>query len=278
MVRDPGRRRQSGAKRSVRLVTAVAAVVAVTAAGCGSDEPESIKPDPSLVEPGVLTVCTSSPYAPFELEQDGEYVGFDIDLANEVAKRLGVRTKIRNMGFPSISSGSALNEDRCDVAAAALTITGERARVLDFSSPYFNAQQVMVVPDGSAISSLDDLSDTRVGVQTDTTGELYVSDNAPRDVEVVPYADASDVNTALDNGEIDAAVYDLTIVSRVLDRYPEFEVAAKFDTGEQYGMAVKKNSNVDLLRVINQVLANLEANDGMKAIRDRWIGGSPDSQ
>jgi polar amino acid transport system substrate-binding protein len=263
---------------SVRLAAALAVAVALTAAGCGSDEPESIKPDPSFVEPGALMVCTISPYPPFELEQDGKYVGFDIDLANEVAKRLGVRTKIRNMGFPSISSGAALNENQCDVAAAALTITGERARVLDFSSPYFNAQQVMVVPDGSAISSLDDLGGASVGVQTGTTGELYVSDNTPRDAEVVPYKETGDIDAALDSGEIDAAVYDLTIVSDVLRRYPEFQIAARFDTGEQYGMAVKKNSNVDLLRIINQVLANLEANDGMKAIRDRWIGGSPESQ
>ncbi len=265
-------RPRSGAMGSVRLAAALAVAVALTAAGCGSDEPESIKPDPSFVEPGTLTVCTSSPYPPFELGKDNPYTGLDIDLVNEVAKRLGVRTKIRNMEFPSISSGAALNEDQCDVAAAALTITGERARVLDFSSPYFNAQQVMVVPDGSAISALDDLRHARVGVQAGTTGELLVADNAPPSVEIVPYKDTGDIDAALDRGALDAAVYDLTIVSDVLKRYPEFEVAVRFDTGEQYGMAVKKNSNVDLLRVINEVLADLEAGDGMNAIRHRWIG------
>jgi polar amino acid transport system substrate-binding protein len=278
VILDAGRlRQQFGANRSIRLLAAVALAVALTATGCGSEEPETIKPDPSFVEPGALTVCTSSPYPPFEFERAGKFVGFDIDLANEVAKRLGLRTVIRNTDFDTISSGEALNNDKCDVAAAALTITGERARVLDFSSPYFNATQALVVPDGSGIDSLDDLSGDRIGVQAGTTGELYVSDNAPRSVEVVPYRVASQIDAALDSGKVDAAVYDGTVVSDVIDRYPEFEFAERFFTGEQYGMAVKKNSNVDLLRIINQVLADLQAGDGYEAIQARWIG-SPDNQ
>jgi polar amino acid transport system substrate-binding protein len=272
------RRPRSGAKRSVRLRAAVAIAIALTAAGCGSDEPTTIKPDPSYVEPGALTVCTSSPYRPFEFEKDDKYVGFDIDLANEVAKRLGLRTKIVNTDFGLISSGAALNEGDCDVAAAALTITGERARVLDFSSPYFNATQAMVVPDGSPIDSLEDLGEATVGVQAGTTGELYVSDNAPRGVEIVPYKDAGEIDAALESGEVDAAIYDGTVVNDVIARYPEFEVAKHFFTGEQYGMAVKKNGNVDLLRIINQVLANLQAGPGYEAIYSRWIGGSPEDQ
>jgi polar amino acid transport system substrate-binding protein len=274
-----GRRRPSSAKSSVRLGAAVATVLALGAAGCGSDgETATIKPDPSLVQEGALTVCTSSPYEPFEFEENHEFVGFDIDLANEVAKRLGVKTVIRNMDFDAISSGEVLNDGKCDVAAAALTITGERARVLDFSSPYFNASQAMVVREGSGISSLDDLGGLKVGVQKGTTGELYVTDNAPVGTKIVPFKVASDVDAALDSGEVDAAVYDVTVVDDVLSRYPDFEKADRFDTGEQYGMAVKKNSNVDLLRVINDVLANLQAGEGYHAIYARWISGSSDNQ
>jgi polar amino acid transport system substrate-binding protein len=266
-------------RRRRRSSAAVALAIALTAVACGSDdEPATISPDPSFVEPGALTVCTSIPYAPFEFEKDGKKVGFDIDLANEVASRLGLRTEIKNTAFGDISSGEALNRDVCDMAAAALTITGERARVLDFSSPYFNATQALVVPDGSFISSLDDLSGQSVGVQAETTGELYVSENAPRDVEVVPYKVASDIDAALDSGEVDAAVYDGTVVSDVIRRYPEFEVADQFNTGEQYGLAVKKNGNVDLLRIINQVLAKLQAGDEYDEIYKRWIGGSPPDQ
>jgi polar amino acid transport system substrate-binding protein len=273
------RRRRSGVKRRVWLRTTVAIVVALTMANCGSDdEAGTVDSDPSFVKEGALTVCTSVPYEPFEFTKNGETVGFDIDLANEVAKRLGLKTVILNRDFDAISSGEVLNDGECDVAAAALTITGERARVLDFSSPYFNASQAMVVRRRSGISSLDDLRDQRIGVQAATTGELYVTDNAPPGAEIVPYKVASDVDAALDDGDVDAAVYDRTVVSDVISRYPEFEVAATFDTGEQYGMAVKKNSNVDLLRVINEVLAKLQAGDGYNAIYARWIGGSPTSQ
>jgi polar amino acid transport system substrate-binding protein len=246
------------------------------AAGCGYiDDDESApppSPDPVLVDQGVLTVCTSIPYRPFEFEKDGEPVGFDIDLANEVAKALNLRPVIVNKGFDAISSGRVLNNGSCDVAVAALTITGERARVVDFSSPYFDAAQRMVVIEGSGISTLDDLGGLRIGVQSGTTGELYVTDHAPRDAEIVPFKDADEIDAALSSGDVDAGIYDNTVVGDVLSRNPEFDAVQEFPTGEQYGMAVKKNSNVDLLRVINDVLADLEAGNRDDTIYSRWFG------
>jgi polar amino acid transport system substrate-binding protein len=265
----------------VWLRVAVAVVVAGMVVSCGSDEETggSTAPEPVFIEDGALTVCTSYPYPPFEFEQDGEVVGFDIDLANEVAKSLGRRPVIVNKAFPAIASGQVLNAGQCDMAIAGLTINGERARVLDFSSPYFNATQVMLVREGSGISSLSDLEDgQRIGVQSGTTGELYVTDHAPRGVEIVPFGDAGEVDAALDSGDVDAAVYDNTVVRDTIERFPEFERAEEFDTGEQYGMAVRKNSNVDLLRIINDVLADLRAGNGYDAIYERWIGEVPAGQ
>jgi polar amino acid transport system substrate-binding protein len=245
-------------------------------AGCGSEEDTSATAalDPKVVEAGTLTVCTSFPYPPFEFRKDGEPAGFDIDLANEVAKELKLRPVIVNADFDDIQSGQLLNEGKCDVAVAGMTITGERARVLDFSSPYFDAAQAMVVERGSDVSSLADLSGARIGVQEGTTGELYVTDNAPSDAEIVAFTDASEVDAALKDGDVDAGVYDNTVVGDVVSRMPDFTVAAEFDTGEQYGMAVKKNGSIDLLRFINNVLAQLKATDGYDEIYDRWFGGS----
>jgi polar amino acid transport system substrate-binding protein len=264
--------RQYGTTGPVRLGVA-ALVVGLLAAGCGSDDgPGSTSPDPTLLEPGALTVCTSFPYRPFEFMRGEEPAGFDIDLANEVAKRLEVTAKFENVGFDNIASGRVLNEGRCDVAAAALTINGERARALDFSSPYFfEAGQAMVVQDGSGIRSLADLSGLQIGVQGGTTGEQYVADNAPDDTEIVPLDNAGQMDAALNEGEVDAAVYDSSVVDDVLSRFPDFEVVTEFPTGEQYGMAVKKNSNVDLLRVINDVISDLRANGGYNTIYNRWF-------
>ena len=273
MIRLAPRRRRPGAKSSARLIAA--AVVALLAAGCGANGETQVStaPDPSFIKSGTLTVCTSSPYEPFEFEENGKIVGFDIDLVNQVAKALGVKTAIENKKFDDIDSGKVLNQDQCDVAVAALTITGDRARVVDFSSPYFSAAQAMVVQSASGISSLDDLSGDRIGVQAGSTGQTYVTDNAPRGAEVVPFTDADQIDAALDSGDVDAAVYDNTVVGDVLSRYPDFEQAEEFPTGEQYGMAVKKNSSVDLLRVINRVLAQLPPDSkGYETIYNRWFG------
>ena len=276
MIRPAPWRRQPGAKFSARLGTAAVAV-ALLVAGCGANGETKVStaPNPTLIKPGTLTVCTASPYAPFEFRQNGEIVGFDIDLTKEVAKSLGVKTAIENKKFDDIDSGKVLNQNECDVAVAALTITGDRARVVDFSSPYFDAGQEMVVQSGSGISSLDDLRGDRIGVQAGTTGQVYVTDNAPSSAEVVPFDDADQIGAALDSGDVDAAVYDNTVVGDVLKRYPDFEQAEFFPTGEQYGMAVKKNSSVDLLRVINRVLAQIPpGSKGYDTIYNRWFGAT----
>jgi polar amino acid transport system substrate-binding protein len=255
--------------------------VTLVVTGCGFTEEDTgttTSTAPELVDAGALTVCTSFPYPPFEFKKDGKPVGFDIDLANKVAKTLGLRPVIVHRDFDAIVSGQVLNNGSCDVAVAGITILGERARVLDFSIPYFEAAQRMVVREGSGIDSLDDLSGDRIGVQAGTTGELYVTDNAPADAEIVPFPDASDVDAALDSGEVEAGIYDNTVVRDVIRRYPEFEAATEFPTGEEYGMAVKKNSNVNLLRSINEVLSDLQASVEYDEIYSRWFGGSPPNQ
>jgi polar amino acid transport system substrate-binding protein len=260
-----------------RRVRAVAAVVLCLGfAACGEDSTAGVAaPEPVLVDEGSLTVCTSLPYEPFEFRKHGETVGFDIDLASQVAEELRLSPRIVNADFDAIQSGELLNDGRCDVAIAGMTITGDRARVVDFSSPYFNAAQAMVVTQGSGVSSLKDLGGLKIAVQSGTTGELYVTDHAPNDAEIVTFDDASDVDAALQDGDVAAAVYDNTVVRDVTARNPEFEVAAEFDTGEQYGMAVKKNGNVELLRTINAVLARLDASGGYDELYRKWFGKAP---
>ncbi len=259
--------------------TVVALIVSFGAAGCGGDDDvASAALAPVVMTDGSLTVCTDMPYEPFEFEEDGQPAGFDVDLVAEVAKRLGVKSAIVDTDFDAIASGEALNSGTCDVAISAMTITGDRARVLDFSSPYFNASQALVLEQGSAVTSLADLGGRRIGVQGGTTGELYVTDNAPDTAKIVPFEDSAAMDVALEAGEVDAAVYDNTVVGDVVANNPAVAVAAEFDTGEQYGMAVKKNGNVDLLRTINDVLADLKAENGYDQIYEKWFGAAPNTQ
>lgn len=245
-------------------------------AGCASDAQSSgsTARDPQLIKSGTLTVCTSLPYEPFEYEKDGKTVGFDIDLAAEVAKRLKLQAVYLNEDFDAIASGELLNDGTCDVAVAGVTITGDRARVIDFSSPYFNAAQTLVVAESSGISSLSELTGQKIAVQSGTTGETYVTDKAPS-ADIVTFEDPSLMAGAIERGEVEAAVYDNTVVGDVVAAHPDLTVAAEFDTGEQYGMAVKKNGNVDLLRTINDVIATLKANGGYDKIYSRYFGAQP---
>ena len=123
--------------------------------------------NPVVIKDGTLTVCADMPYEPFESMKGGKPVGFDIDLVGEVAKQLDIKPVILDTDFDAITSGDSLNSGDCDVAISAMTITGERARVLDFSSPYFDASQAMVVTKQSGLKSLEDLSGKKIAVQTE---------------------------------------------------------------------------------------------------------------
>jgi polar amino acid transport system substrate-binding protein len=229
-------------------------------------------PAPTLVREGVLTVCTDMPYEPFEFERAGKPAGFDVDLVRMVADRLRLDLDMVDTAFDDIASGESLNKGRCDVAISAMTITGERARVLNFSSPYFDAAQALVVEKGSGVDALDDLAGRKIGVQAGTTGELYVTDNAPNGAEVIPFEDAAAMGEAMEDGQVVATVYDNTVIGDVIETNPELEVATEFDTGEQYGMAVRRNGNVELLRVINDVLATLKEDGRYEELYATWFG------
>src|SRR6478672_5094102 len=135
--------------RAPRLLAAALSSLALMASlsACGGNangESADALSKVDLVFDGVLTVCTDSPYQPFVYEEKGKLVGFDIDLGQAVADALKADLDVVDVAFDDITSGDALNKDVCDVAISAMTITGDRARVLDFSSPYFDAKQALI--------------------------------------------------------------------------------------------------------------------------------------
>lgn len=254
-------RRLSPARTAVAALSSVALMAALSACGgSASGESGDALSDVDLLFDGALTVCTDTPYAPFEYEEKGKPVGFDIDLVRMVAESLDVDLDVVDSSFDDITSGAALNNDVCDVAISAMTITGERARVLDFSSPYFDAKQALITPRGSGLDTVEELAGKRVGVQKDTTGETYLSDFAPDSTEVVTFDDAAALQQALGNNSLDAAMLDNTVSGQFVSENPRLKLAKEFETGEQYGMAVKKDGNIPLLRAINGELAKLREN------------------
>jgi polar amino acid transport system substrate-binding protein len=266
---------------SLRTVLKSVAVVAVTSlglVGCAADTDKAeLEGGAKIIEEGTLTVCTHLPYEPFQYNEGGEVVGFDVDLMDLVAEELGLEQKIFDTPFEGIQSGQSLNTGKCDVAAAGMTITEERARVLDFSEPYFNATQALLVKKGSGISSLEDLAGKSVAVQEGTTGAIYAEENAPEDTELRSFEDLALLQTAVKTGQVVAGINDNGVLYDYVRDNPDLEVATEFDTGEQYGFAVAKGENDELLKTINDVLAKAQDDGTYDKIYKKWFGTAPQS-
>lgn len=235
---------------------AVAATATIVLAGCATgDDKTETESGAEIITEGKLTVCTHLPYEPFQYKEGGEIVGFDVDLMDLVAEELGLEQEIVNTPFETIETGQAMNTGKCDIAAAGMTITDARAEVMDFSDPYFDATQALLVKKGSAYDSLESLSGKTLGVQIGTTGEQYAEENAPEDVELKVFEDLALLVTAVKSGSIDAGINDNSVLYDYIEKNPDTEVSVEFDTGESYGVAVAKDGNDALLETVNDVLA-----------------------
>ncbi|GGM95740.1 basic amino acid ABC transporter substrate-binding protein [Thermopolyspora flexuosa] len=264
-------------------VTALAAVTGLSACGGDSGDAgntgataQSSSGGVTLVNPGKLTTCTNVPYEPFQFNQDGKVVGFDVDIVDLVAKKLGVTQEILDIDFAAIKSGAALNAGRCDVAAAGMTITEERKQNIDFSVPYFDATQALLAKKGSGITSLEDVKakGLKLGAQASTTGLDYVKSKG---FDPVEYPDSPKELFALQAGQVDVIVQDLPVVLTWLkkpDVAEKFELAASLDTGEQYGIGLKKG-NTALLQVVNETIEAAKQDGTYNEIYKKWFGTEP---
>jgi polar amino acid transport system substrate-binding protein len=265
-----------------RFLTGCVAVTAAMFLGaCGEDdegEPATTgEPSVDLVNEGALTTCTHLPYEPFQFERGGEIVGFDVDLVDLVAKELGVTQEIVDTPFEGIQSGEDLNARKCDIAAAAMTITDERAEKIAFSDPYFDANQALLVEKGSGIKSLEDLDGKTLGVQSGTTGKMYAEENAaPAGAELKDYEDLALQLSSVKSGQIPAAINDIPVLLDYVKKNPELEVAAQFETGEQYGFGMKKGTSEDLQNVVNDVLAKARTDGTYDRLYEKWFGTKPE--
>ncbi|GAB2479342.1 transporter substrate-binding domain-containing protein [Streptosporangium sandarakinum] len=230
-----------------------------------------------VVNPGKLTVCTNLPYEPFQFKQGDKTVGFDVDIMDLAAKKLGLTQEIVDIDFAVIKSGAAMATGKCDAAAAGMTITPERKANIDFSDPYFDATQALLAKKGSGAASLDDVKskNLRLGAQASTTGLDYVKKQGLNPKE---FADSPKELLGLQSGQVDVIVQDLPVVLTWLKK-PEiadkFEMVASLDTGEQYGIGLKKNADPVLLKTINESIAAAKSDGTYDEIFMKWFGKKP---
>jgi ABC-type amino acid transport substrate-binding protein len=167
------------------LLTALLLLVGTALTACGDDDDDdgggggTDSSEIDTLKPGTLLVGVDVPYPPFEQGRPPDYEGFEIDLMNEIANRLGLETEYKDTPFDTIFRD--LSQDKFDVAIAGSTITPEREKVVDFGNPWFLTEQSLLVQEGSDIQTIDDLEGKTVGVQKGTTGEAYINDNGNAD-------------------------------------------------------------------------------------------------
>jgi polar amino acid transport system substrate-binding protein len=249
-----------------------------TAAPGGDDNTGQNASGVDLVEDGKIKTCTSLPYPPFQFDEGGEVVGFDVDMVDLVAEKLGVEQEIIDVQFDVIRSGAALNAGECDIAAAGMTITEERKANLDFSVPYFDEVIALLVNKGSGVSSLDDVKaqNLRLGVQAGTTSLDYAEGQG---MSPTQFDDAGKQLLALQSNQVDVILQDLPVVNDWLKR-PEvaekYELATEIETGAQYGFGMKKG-NTALVQVVDEALKAAMADGTWEEAYVRWMGSEPES-
>lgn len=270
-------------RRSLLVVALLALVCALALAACGDDDDDDGATQTNgatqaqqfdTIEAGVLTVGSDIPYEPFEFGREPDYEGFDIDMVNAIAERLGLEVKIVKTPFDTIFRNLA--QGRFDMVASATTITEERKRTVDFSDPYFNADQSVVVPADSDIQSVADLEGEVIGAQLGTTGAEYAQNEIDA-ADVRTYDVVDDAFQALQAGQIVAAIIDFPVAKRAEVETGDVKVVETIQTDEQYGFAFAKESTA-LRDAVNRALAQIKQDGTYEEIFRKWFEADPPAE
>lgn len=252
----------------MRSSAALVLALALVAGACGSETSGEY----NLVEEGKMIVCSEIPYEPFEFETEDGYDGYDVEMMQAIADKLGLEMEFVNTGFDAITSGSAMVGNQCDIAASAITINAEREENIDFSDAYFESDQSLLVKADSGYASLDDLVGLRLGVQSGTTGEAYAQENVPEGVELVSFDAGGELFVALEAGEIDGILQDKPVNANRAEADDTVTVVETYTTDENYGFAVQEEGKEALLEAVNEALAELKDEGTFDEIFDKWFG------
>jgi ABC-type amino acid transport substrate-binding protein len=263
-------------------LTAFAAVllvglVSVIVAGCGSSSSSSTSTGGSASTGGEsaggepLTVGSDIPYPPFEQGKSGNYTGFDIELMEAIAEKIGRTAEFQDTSFETIFRDVAQGKFEAVISAA--TITPEREKAVAFSDPYYLSEQAILVQEGSEIKGLEDLEGKTVGAQQGTTG-LELGKEKANAGELRPYPEGPDAVNALKAGTVEAVIIDAPVAQNAVEKSGGIEIAEKVPTEESYGIALAKD-NTELLGEINQGLEEVEADGTYKTIYEKWFHLEP---
>ena len=264
----------------VLLATLAFALTAGFAVGCGDDDDESsdtgtagTSGDLGLIEEGQLLVGTDTPFPPFEIGQPPDLSGYDIEVVDGIAEKLDLEVTYKDTSFDTIFRDTA--QGQFDMAVAASTITPEREKTVDFSDPYYQANQSLIVAaDNAEIATVDDLQGKTVGAQDGTTGEDYANEETPAG-EVRGFPEGPDAISALRTGQVDAVIIDQPVAVDATESTAggDIKIAQEIVTSELYGLPFAPD-NDSLREAVNGALKELKDDGTIQELYDKYFPGT----
>ncbi|MDR5898882.1 transporter substrate-binding domain-containing protein [Halomonas vilamensis] len=223
-----------------------------------------------------VNVATDPSFVPFEMmdQETGEMIGFDMDIINEIAERAGFDVNLTTMEFAGIIP--AIQTGNQEIAIAGVTITEERAEVVDFSDPYYDSGlRIIVRADNDDIETIEDLAGRSVATRIGSTSYDFLQEELGDDADITPYPAMSDIYMALLGRNVDAAFYDAPNVSYFAQTRGEgrAKVVGPLYEGQQYGIVFHKGS--EWLEPTNEALAAMREDGTYDEIYQTWFGETP---
>lgn len=272
-------------KKLLSVLMAAAMLVGVLSlAGCGGNGGETTTDpaadadnsaattetagDLTTVTAGKLTMSTNAQFPPYEMvADDGSFEGIDIEVADAIAKKLGLELQVDDMDFDAALL--AAQNGKSDMVMAGVTVNEERQAVMDFSDSYAKGVQVVIVPEDSDIQSIDDMDGKMIGTQRGTTGYIYCSDDFGED-SVTAYDNGLTAVQALNNGQVDCVVIDSAPAKEFVAANEGLVILDTEYAVEDYAIGMAKG-NTALVEAVNGALAELKADGTIDAILAKYI-------
>ena len=242
--------------KKIIALALVAIMILCTFAGCGAKG----KTLAQVKEAGKLTVATSPDFPPFESLEGDKVVGIEVDILTLIAKELGVELEIVQMDFDSVLLG--VQTAKYDCGMSGITASEDRKENMLFTTPYYNAAQVIVVKEGSTIIGKADLAGKKVSVQTGTTADEGCKAEG---LEVSAFAANADAKAALTTGKVDAWIVDNLTAIQMVEEGDGLVILEEKMTEEPYAFAFAFGSE-DLVAEIDKALTALIDNGTVESI------------
>lgn len=223
--------------------------------------------DYKLAVDGTLTMATNAFFEPYEYYEGEEIVGIDAEVGKAIADKLGLNFAISDMEFDSIIT--AVSSGKADMGMAGMTVTPDREKNVDFSRTYATGVQSIIVPEGSDITSPDDLAGKKIGVQQGTTGDLYCTDDFGEEA-MSRYSKGTDAIMALTQGKIDCVVIDNAPAQKYVEANEGLKILDTAYAEEDYAIAFAKD-NTALKDAVDAALGELIEDGTVQSIIDKYI-------